>query len=468
MPFNVWIHDHGPCDAIYVRTITAALDRSGVVWVPPGEPGAVGVVLFNQPSSELGAYVQRASRSGLERVVAVAASEAHVSGALAWPLRRAGASDVIAGIDVGPTVKALLCRATRWTEIDALMSSPSVAETLIGCSPAWVQVLREVVEAAAFTDGSILLLGESGTGKELIARMVHDLDRRRGKKSLVVLDCTTVVPELSGSEFFGHERGAFTGASTARDGCFALADGGTLFLDELGELPLPLQAQLLRVIQERTYKRVGSNEWMRANFRLVAATNRALDAECDGNGFRSDLFHRIASRVFHIPPLRQRTEDVLPLATHFFSQMRPAQPAVLDAAVREYLLSRAYPGNIRELRQLICRMNDRWVGDGPVTVGTLPVDDMPRESDTCDWRSGAFDQAIWKALEFGVGLQDIKEAVSRRACALALQMAAGSTRAAAQRLAVTERTVQNYRAERRLLAGPARDVETLPAINDMT
>src|SRR5207244_9662564 len=126
------------------------------------------------------------------------------------------------------------------------------------------------------------------TGKEMIARAIHALDRRAALKSLIVLDCTTVVPDLAGSEFFGHEKGAFTGANATRDWSFALAEGGTLFLDEVGELPPPLQAQLLRVVQERTYKRVGGNEWPRANFRLIAATNRTLDEDVERGACRRD------------------------------------------------------------------------------------------------------------------------------------------------------------------------------------
>src|SRR5690606_31880967 len=134
---------------------------------------------------------------------------------------------------------------------------------------------------------------------------------------LVILDCSTIVPELAGSEFFGHERGAFTGALITREGAFALADGGTLFLDEIGELPLHLQVQLLRVIQEGTYKKVGSNTWKSTRFRLICATNRDLSEEVKKGRFRADLFYRIASWTFHLPPLRERKEDILPLALHF-------------------------------------------------------------------------------------------------------------------------------------------------------
>lgn len=163
--------------------------------------------------------------------------------------------------------------------------------------------LRRIVEVACFTTSPLLLEGESGTGKELVARLFHHLDPREGKRDLIVVDCTTIVPTLSGSEFFGHERGAFTGAMSAREGAFAAADRGTLFLDEIGELPLTMQAELLRVIQEGTYKWVGADHWRKTSFRLVCATNRDLEAELAGSGWTcctgwppmSSGYHRYAS-----------------------------------------------------------------------------------------------------------------------------------------------------------------------------
>ena len=147
------------------------------------------------------------------------------------------------------------------------------------------------------------------------------------------------MPSLSGSEFFGHEKGAFTGAAAARDGAFELADGGTLFLDEVGELPVTLQAELLRVIQEGTFKRVGSNTWRKSSFRLVCATNRDLAAEqAHGARFRSDFFYRIAGCTLHLPSLRDRTEDILPLFRHFFRQAHPdREPPELYGPVRDLL-----------------------------------------------------------------------------------------------------------------------------------
>jgi transcriptional regulator with GAF, ATPase, and Fis domain len=447
---KVWLQEAGVQSSDYRAGLSSALQAAGVELAANSDAaGTHGVLIASREGDpELAAQVGELSRHGLVRVVVVVPRDAVVMGTVAWPLRRAGAVEVLADGDPTRVARALAARAARWSEVDLMMASPVVSDALIGGSPSWVLTLRQIVEAAAFTEGSLLLLGESGTGKEMIARVVHALDRRPGLRSLVVLDCTTVVPDLAGSEFFGHEKGAFTGATATRDGSFALADGGTLFLDEVGELPLPMQAQLLRVVQERTYKRVGGNEWLRANFRLIAATNRNLDQDVVQGGFRRDLFHRIASRVYRIPPLRERAPDILLLAKHFLGQLRPGTPPVVfEPAVRELLLARSYPGNVRELKQLVCRIADRWVGAGPVTVGAIPPDEVPASPTEVSWRSGELDQAVWRALQFGVGLHEIKEAAGARAFALALEMESGSTRGAASRLAVTERTVQTYRAD---------------------
>ena len=263
----------------------------------------------------------------------------------------------------------------------------------------------------------------------------------------MTLDCTTVVPELSGSEFFGHEKGAFTGAVAPRDGAFALADGGTLFLDEVGELPLSLQAQLLRAVQEQTFKRVGGNVWHQTRFRLVCATNRELSDEVTKGGFRRDFFHRIASWVCRLPPLRERPDDILPLASHFLRQLRPDVTLELDAPVREYLLSRAYPGNVRELRQVIARLCKRHVGSGPITVGGIPPEELPSASDPGEWQDEAFVQSIRRALSLGVGLKELGRIATDIAVRLAIAEEQGSLQRAAQRLGVTDRALQIRRAQ---------------------
>ena len=268
-----------------------------------------------------------ASRGGRARTMAAATSRRGLGDGGAWALRRCGASDAFAWDEVDNPSSHVAARLARWDRIDALIEAPTVRRELVGGSAAWLGCLRQVVEMAVFSDGPVLLLGESGTGKELVARLVHALDTRPEKGELVVLDCTTVVPELSGSEFFGHERGAFTGAVAARDGAFALADGGTLFLDEVGELPLTLQAQLLRVVQERTYKRVGCNVWQRTSFRLVCATHRDLRQDGGGGAVPRRLLP--PHRQPHLSPAaaaRARREDILPLARHFLQTLRPGAP----------------------------------------------------------------------------------------------------------------------------------------------
>ncbi len=304
---------------------------------------------------------------------------------------------------------------------------------------------------ARFGSAAVLLCGESGTGKELVARLIHTLDSRTQKRELVILDCTTIVPELSGSEFFGHERGAFTGATGPRDGAFALANGGTLFLDEIGELPLPMQVQLLRVIQERKYKPVGGNQWHKTSFRLVCATNRELVDEVAAGRFRNDLYFRIASCLLNLPPLRERPDDILPLAQHFLAELigEGKVPEILEP-VREFLVRRGYPGNVRELRQLMSRIATRHVGKGPITVGDIPEAERPSPDDPpSTWIDPAFETAIRRALCLGVGLKDIGKDATEATIRVAVNEENGNLQLAAKRLGVTDRALQIRRANRR-------------------
>jgi transcriptional regulator with GAF, ATPase, and Fis domain len=291
-------------------------------------------------------------------------------------------------------------------------------------------------------------MGETGTGKELISNLIHTLDRRESKGNLVVLDCTTIAQELSGSEFFGHERGAFTNAVASRDGAFALADGGTLFLDEVGELPVRLQKELLRVIQEHTYKKVGSNTWLPTRFRLVCATNRELTEEVGRRTFRRDLYHRIATWIIHLPALRDRREDILPLTRHFLGEIfKENGVPELDPAVRDCLICKDYPGNVRDLRNLVLRIGHRHVGSGPITVGEIPTADRPALGQvTKDWRNDNFVESIRRALAGGANLEAIKSAAAETAYEVALKEEADDAKRAAIRLGVSLRAVQAKRA----------------------
>lgn len=408
-----------------------------------GQTGSLisaGVVFFENESPAVYSALN-AARDECAPALAVSLRPDSLSPAAAWRLLQAGASDVLEWRPGDSCLAAISARLLRWLRVDDLLASPAVRSNLIGRSPAWTTLVRQLVDAAHFSASPCLLLGESGTGKELAARLIHTLDPRPAKRDMVVVDCSTVVPELSGSEFFGHERGAYTGAVQSRDGAFALANGGTLFLDEVGELPLPLQAQLLRVIQEGQFKRVGGNDWQRTEFRLVCATNRDLERDVLDGKFRRDLFYRIAAAVFRLPPLRERPHDIIPLAEFF------AKPAGLDPAVRAFLLSREYPGNVRDLQQVVMRMVRRHAGDGPLTLGDIADADRPSPAlPLGDWSGPDFCSAIRKAVANGVTLKDIGRETADCAIRLALEESDGNVSKAARRLGVTDRALQLRRA----------------------
>ncbi|MBP6821905.1 MAG: sigma-54-dependent Fis family transcriptional regulator [Acidobacteria bacterium] len=452
MAREVWLWFSANVSAEQRQTILTDLARAGVTSSGDDdyETENSGIVFFTELTAELCVLLGETSRRGLARVLAVALTPAALAKGGTWALLKAGASDVFAWDHSTEPAREISARFERWQEVDRIVQSALVQENLVGQSHAWVRVLRQIVEVARFTDASVLITGESGTGKELIARLIHTLDTRKNKGELVVSDCTTIVPELSGSEFFGHERGAFTGAVAARDGAFALADKGTLFLDEVGELPATLQAELLRVVQERAFKRVGSNNWQKTDFRLVCATNRNLIAEQAAARFRRDLYYRIAACTCHLPPLSERREDILPLTRHFIESQRPDTPIKLDDAVRDYLLAREYPGNVRDLKQLVTRMLLRHVGPGPITVGDIPEDERPADDfEIADWRGNGFDHSIQLALQQGMGLKEIGRAAEDAAERIALDEAEGNLQRAAAKLGVTDRALQMRRVARK-------------------
>ncbi|MFZ5893296.1 MAG: sigma 54-interacting transcriptional regulator [Myxococcota bacterium] len=215
----------------------------------------------------------------------------------------------------------------------------------------------EQVQAVARTGSSVLILGESGVGKELIAAAVHDLSRRRDGP-LVKVNCASVPRELFESEFFGHVRGAFSGAARDRQGRFLLADGGSLFLDEVGEIPLELQGKLLRVLQERSFEAVGDDRTREVDVRVIAATNRPLDEEVERGRFRRDLFYRLNVLPIEVPPLRHRREDILPLARrllHSTAHRLHLPERELSPQDERALLAYDFPGNVRELQNIIER-----------------------------------------------------------------------------------------------------------------
>jgi transcriptional regulator with GAF, ATPase, and Fis domain len=232
----------------------------------------------------------------------------------------------------------------------------SLFEEVVGVSPELRAVLSRVSKVAP-TDSTVLLTGETGTGKELIARAIHKRSRR-SQRAFISVNCAAIPSSLIASELFGHEKGAFTGATQQRLGRFELAEEGTLFLDEVGELPAETQITLLRVLQEREFERVGGNQPIQANVRVVAATNRDLEAAITAGTFRSDLFYRLNVFPIEVPPLRERRDDIPLLVEYFIAHFaRKAGKSFrgINKKTLDLLLSYPWPGNIRELQNVVER-----------------------------------------------------------------------------------------------------------------
>ena len=233
---------------------------------------------------------------------------------------------------------------------------PNLFRSLVGTSRA-VQHVRQMMQQVADTEASVLILGESGTGKEVVARNLHYHSKRR-QGPFVPVNCGAIPAELLESELFGHEKGAFTGAITARSGRFELAEGGTLFLDEIGDMPLPMQVKLLRVLQEHTFERVGSNRTQSADVRIIAATHKNLEKMIEEGTFREDLYYRLNVFPIEMAPLRERVEDIPLLMNELISRMEHEKRGSIrfNSAAIMSLCRHDWPGNVRELANLVERM----------------------------------------------------------------------------------------------------------------
>ena len=283
---------------------------------------------------------------------------------------------------------------------------------VVGESPIMAEVVQ-TARRAAETDATVLLLGESGTGKEVLARAIHQWSPRAGRP-FVAVNCVALTPELLESELFGHERGAFTGAVTARRGRFELAHGGTIFLDEIGDLALPLQAKLLRVLQEREIQHVGGNREIRVDVRIIAATNHDLAQAVRDNTFREDLYYRLNVVTLSLPPLREHAEDLPQLVAHFLERgaremKRPG--ATLSRAAMEVLRAYPWPGNVRELQNAIERALVLAPGE------CLEVEDLPAEIRPGGAAAAAGAEAIGEDLPLSEAVVRFKRQRVRRALA---------------------------------------------------
>jgi two-component system response regulator AtoC len=313
-------------------------------------------------------------------------------------------------------VEQVLLRAQQQTH---------ASEVLIGHAPAWQQAL-ERARRSAETDADVLIEAESGTGKELIARMIHRLSRRHAGP-FIALNCAAVPEALLESELFGHARGAFTGASAAKPGKFEMASGGTLLLDEVGEMPLALQPKLLRALQEREFDRLGSNQPVRVDIRIIATTNRPLEEAVREGRFRSDLYYRLNVIPLTLPPLRERAEDIPELAGHFAALYRqPGARAELSPELLARLTEHAWPGNVRELANFVRRAVTLSQAED---IGLEAFDHAkapPRRACVPEWKPG-------------LSLEEME----RQLLTLTLDATHGNRSRAAEMLGVSLRTVRN-------------------------
>ena len=306
--------------------------------------------------------------------------------------------------------------------LKAQLASGPAERGLIAESSAMRQALALVARVAEHNT-TVLITGESGTGKEVIARAIHRASPR-ASRAFVGINCAAIPESLLESELFGHVRGAFTGASSDKTGLFEHANGGTILLDEIGELPLGLQAKLLRVLQEGEIRRVGDQKTRKVDARVLAATARNLEAEAKAGRFREDLFYRLNVVVIELPPLRERREDIAPLARHFaarLSQRFGRALALSDAAIA-WLEQQDWPGNVRELENAIER------------AAVLSNKQSLEPADFSDARRTTHDARIGS-------LSDAVEAAERQAITAALAAASGNRREAAKRLGVSLRTL---------------------------
>ena len=327
---------------------------------------------------------------------------------------------------------------TENRELRAALAERHRVEGIIGESGAMQEVLS-VVRRVAPSDATVLIRGESGTGKELIAKALHYASPRAARP-LVKVNCAALAESLLETEMFGHEKGAFTGAVTARKGRFELADGGSLFLDEIGDLPPHLQVKLLRVLQEREFERVGSSRPIKVDVRLLAATHRNLEALVREGRFRDDLYYRINVVTIQLPPLRERREDLPLLIDHFlrtFADKNGKHIRGLTREAREALLRYDYPGNVRELENLIERAVV-LTRDDVIGLTDLPLTLDPQAAEP----------------ETGPGLVAAVEGLERRMIREALAKADGTQTRAAELLGIGERVLR-YKLKKYGLSGLA-------------
>ncbi|HLT31920.1 MAG TPA: sigma-54 dependent transcriptional regulator [Myxococcaceae bacterium] len=371
-------------DEANLRKVLSTLLRRDGYDVTVAEDGADGLAAFQTAGADVVVTDLVMPRmGGMELLKAVHAKDpgipivvitAHGTVDSAVEAIKAGAFDFITKPFDQTELSHVIAKAAATRGLN--QKSPSADErgrtVLIGESPG-IREIQNVIARVAATPSTVLITGESGTGKEVVARRLLE-ESPRHDKPFIRINCAAIPKDLMESELFGYERGAFTGAVSSKPGRFELADGGTLFLDEIGEIPPEMQVKLLRAVQENEFERVGGIKTLRVDVRLIAATNRDLLAEVEAGRFRQDLYYRLAVVPLHVPPLRERTQDLPALAAHFlrrYDERLGKRHERIDDEALAALQAYSWPGNIRELENLIERLV--LFADGPViTLSDLP------------------------------------------------------------------------------------------------
>ena len=432
-------------DVAYSFQRVLAEEPVEVVGIASGEEGlkqlrkkpADLVLLDVRIGEENGLEILRKIRKEHPRQLVIVMT-AHGTAQTAIEAMKHGAFDyVLKPFDV-PELLALLRRAlqTAASMKELIVSAagkkaeddPGPVPGLIGAS-ASMQKIYKLVGQVARADATVLLMGESGTGKELIAHAIY-ANSPRAARPYVAINCAAIPDTLLESELFGHERGAFTGALTQRIGKFERADGGTVFLDEIGDMPLALQAKLLRILQNGEFQRLGGDQTLRTRVRVIAATNKNLSAMVKEKTFREDLFYRLNVVMIHLPPLRERAEDILPLAEYFLQRDGKEKRLKFSAAAKKALQSHQWLGNVRELenavqRAVVCATSDAIEpGDLSAALGGA----APVSAPGADW---------WALLKASAQGQDLLGAAEKMLVEKSLQESGGNAQKAAQILGVT-------------------------------
>jgi DNA-binding NtrC family response regulator len=442
--------DHAPRifvvddDASSRDLLTRILAAAGYQVTPLGDGSEALALLASQPAPDLVVSdIRMGETGGLELTdafkarapdtpVILVTAFGNIDGAVE-AIRR-GAFDYISKPYDVDAIRVVVARALRQREL--VLENRALRrdvrekyrlENVVGRSEAMLHVYKTAARVAA-TDATVLILGESGTGKELVARAIHQASPRAAA-AFVAVDCGAIAEGVLESELFGHARGAFTGAQVARRGLFEEAHGGTLFLDEIGDVGPNLQARLLRALQEGTIRRVGTNEAVAVDVRVVAATNRDLSQAVKEGRFREDLYFRLNVVSIEIPPLRERREDVPLLAEHFAHKHgRPDGAQAISEGARDLLLAYSWPGNVRELENVVARA----LALNP--AGVILPEDLPEHL-----RGGA----AASAGPPGLSLSDRPklEEVERRYALLVLSEAGGNKTRASEILGIDRKTL---------------------------